>query len=82
MVSFYCGAKGYPVPRVTWQKVNSSLPDGRHVADQNGGLLIQDVKKSDQGTYKCTASNIFPGEAVAYADLTVQGNLINTINYI
>lgn len=73
IVSFYCGAKGYPVPKVTWHKVNASLPEGRYASDENGGLLIRNITKSDDGTYKCTAKNIFPGEAVAFAQLVVQG---------
>lgn len=35
--------------------------------------MIRNIAKSDEGTYKCTATNIFPGEAVAFAHLVIEG---------
>ena len=35
--------------------------------------MIRNAKKSDEGVYECTAKNIFPGNVVAFATVTVQG---------
>ena len=39
-----CTAAGNPPPKVTWAKVNSSLPVGRHVVESSGALILQDVR--------------------------------------
>jgi len=51
-----CGCS--PAIRLTWIKVNGRLPIGRYEMNHhNTELLIKDVRKSDEGDYKCTASN-------------------------
>ena len=66
-----CTAVGNPPPKVTWSKVNSSLPVGRHVAESSGALILQDVRPGDEGQYTCKAENLL-GSINATAKLTVQ----------
>ena len=66
-----CTADGHPPPRVTWSKVHSSLPDGRHVVESSGALILKNVKSEDDGVYSCTAENLL-GSMSSSARLTVQ----------
>ena len=66
-----CTAVGNPPPKVTWSKVNSSLPVGRHVVESSGALILQDVQPGDEGQYTCKAKNLL-GNINATAKLTVQ----------
>ena len=48
---------GYPAPVVTWRKLFGQLPQGR--AHYNNSVLkISDARKSDSGTYFCSAVNL------------------------
>ena len=69
-----CTAVGNPPPKVTWFKVNSSLPVGRHVVESSGALILQDVRPGDEGQYTCKAENLL-GTINASARLTVQCKL-------
>ena len=71
-VSFACDVQGNPKPRVTWAKLNSALPPGRHVIESGGGLLIRGARSRDVGVYVCTGRNAL-GSVTASANLTVQG---------
>ena len=66
-----CTADGNPRPRVTWSKLNSSLPVGRHVIDSSGALVVKDVRPGDDGVYTCKAENLL-GQVNASSKLTVQ----------
>ena len=66
-----CTADGHPHPRVTWSKVNSSLPIGRHVVESSGTLILNNVQSEDTGVYSCRAENLL-GNVNASAKLTVQ----------
>ena len=66
-----CTAVGNPPPKVTWSKMNSSLPVGRHVVESSGALILQDVRPGDEGQYTCKAENLL-GNINATAKLTVQ----------
>ena len=66
-----CTAGGNPPPRVTWSKLNSSLPVGRHVVKSSGALIVEDVRPGDDGVYSCRAENLL-GSVNATAKLTVQ----------
>ena len=66
-----CTGVGNPPPKVTWSKVNSSLPVGRHVVESSGALILQDVRPGDEGQYSCKAENLL-GNVNATAKLTVQ----------
>ena len=53
-------------------KTNTS---GRHFLSASGTLLIKDVTKSDEGNYRCTASNVI-GNKSAEAELTTYSKSI------
>ena len=65
-----CVADGNPTPQVTWSKLNSSLPIGRHVTTSSA-LIVKDVRPEDDGVYRCRAENLL-GSINATAKLTVQ----------
>ena len=66
-----CSADGYPTPQVTWSKLNSQLPVGRHVVEASGALILKDVRPGDEGVYSCKAKNLL-GSVDASAKLTVR----------
>ena len=66
-----CSADGYPTPQVTWSKMNSQLPVGRHVVESSGALILKYVRPGDEGVYSCKAKNLL-GSVDASAKLTVQ----------
>ena len=65
-----CVADGNPTPQVTWSKLNSSLPAGRHMITSSA-LIVKDVRSEDDGVYRCRAENLL-GSINATAKLTVQ----------
>ena len=79
-----CTTVGNPPPKVTWSKLNSLLPVGRHVVESSGALTVEDVRPGDDGVYSCRAENLL-GSVNATAKLTVQCKLshysILTISY-
>ena len=66
-----CSTDGYPTPQVTWSKLNSQLPVGRHVVESSGALILKYVRPGDEGVYSCKAKNLL-GSVDASAKLTVQ----------
>jgi len=66
-----CITDGNPRPKVTWSKLNSSLPVGRHVLESSGALIVKDVRPEDDGVYSCRAENLL-GQVNASAKLTAQ----------
>ena len=73
---FKCTVDGNPFPQVTWSKLNSSLPVGRHVVQSSGALILKDVRPGDKGVYTCTAENLL-GSVNASAKLVVQCKLFS-----
>ena len=65
-----CVADGNPTPQVTWSKLNSSLPAGRHMITSSA-LIVKDVRSEDDGVYRCRAENLL-GSINATAKLIVQ----------
>ncbi|XP_051534346.1 neural cell adhesion molecule 1-like isoform X6 [Myxocyprinus asiaticus] len=58
-VTLACHADGYPEPTVTWARGNVILESGeKYSLNEDGSeLTIKDVKKVDEGEYKCIARN-------------------------
>ena len=73
-----CTAAGNPPPKVTWTKLNFSLPAGRYVIEPSGALIVKDVMPGDDGVYSCRAENLL-GSVNATAKLTVQCKLFNML---
>ena len=71
---FRCTVDGNPLPQVTWTKLNSSLPVGRHVVQSSGALIVKEVRPDDEGVYSCTAKNLL-GSVNASAKLIVHCKL-------
>ena len=71
--SFQCSVNGNPEPLVVWNKVNNRSKIS-HSTVSGGKLLLQNVKGSDSGVYKCSASNIL-GQAQELVRLEVNGKL-------
>ena len=66
-----CSADGNPTPQITWSKMNSRLPVGRHKVESSGALILKDVRPEDEGVYSCEAKNLL-GSVNASAKLIVQ----------
>ena len=66
-----CSADGNPDPQITWSKMNSRLPVGRHMVESSGALILKDVRRGDEGVYSCEARNLL-GSVNASAKFTVQ----------
>ena len=66
-----CTVQGNPIPKITWSKLNSSLPAERHAVESSGALIVKNVRPGDDGVYLCSAENLL-GSVNATAKLTVQ----------
>ena len=74
-----CKADGHPPPQITWSKVSSPLPVGRHVIESSGALIIKNTKPEDDGAYSCRAENLL-GSVNASGKLTVQCEFCNFLS--
>ena len=75
---FYCFAGGQQRQRFAWTREDGQ-PMSRRVSVKGKRLKIKGVQKEDEGTYVCTARNVY-GFETASARLTVKGkcSLVNT----
>ena len=73
-----CTAHGNPPRKITWSKLNSSLPSGRHMIKPSGALIVRDVRPGYDGVYSCRAENLL-GSVNATAKLTVQCKLFSMV---
>lgn len=65
-VSMRCEAEGYPPPKITWIKLL-----GNQKVQEGNSLYIRDVQRSDQGWYRCIATNGFGQDATAEFKINV-----------
>ena len=72
--SFQCSVNGNPKPTVVWSKLNSQTKINQSVA-LGDTLILQNLKGSDAGVYKCSAANIL-GQTHALGHLIVNGELL------
>ncbi|KAI5105129.1 vascular endothelial growth factor receptor kdr-like isoform X1 [Silurus meridionalis] len=69
-----CLAHGVPPPLITWYKDKIPITEGPGITlNDSGVLIIQRVKKEDEGMYECQASNA-EGVAASSAVITVSGD--------
>lgn len=61
-----CEAEGYPPPKITWIKLL-----GNQKVQEGNSMYIRDVQRSDQGRYRCVASNGFGQDATAEFKMNV-----------
>ena len=71
---FQCSVSGNPEPAITWSKLDNQSEISQSAVSR-GKLLLQNVKGSDSGAYKCSASNIL-GQTQALVRLEVNGKII------
>uniref|UniRef100_A0AAV2JCT5 Peroxidase n=1 Tax=Knipowitschia caucasica TaxID=637954 RepID=A0AAV2JCT5_KNICA len=60
-VYFTCRAEGNPKPQIIWLRNNNALnmrEDHRLNLLEDGTLMIQDTRETDQGVYQCMAKNV------------------------
>uniref|UniRef100_A0A671MA41 receptor protein-tyrosine kinase n=1 Tax=Sinocyclocheilus anshuiensis TaxID=1608454 RepID=A0A671MA41_9TELE len=67
-----CLAKGMPEPDIKWYKDKTPVTEGPGITLKDGVLIIERVKKDDEGIYECRASND-RGDAKTSAVITVVG---------
>ncbi|KAJ7384342.1 hypothetical protein OS493_022455, partial [Desmophyllum pertusum] len=65
-VTLQCEAKGYPPPKLKWLKLL-----GNRVIGEGNFLFIANVQRSDQGRYRCIATNGFGDDATAEFKINV-----------
>ncbi|XP_077116591.1 basement membrane-specific heparan sulfate proteoglycan core protein isoform X3 [Ranitomeya variabilis] len=70
---FPCLASGFPVPEITWTKLEGDLPSDAGI--ENNVLTILSVKPEDAGTYVCTAANR-QGRVTAFSMLKVRERVV------
>ncbi|KAM4652668.1 basement membrane-specific heparan sulfate proteoglycan core protein [Discoglossus pictus] len=70
---FPCLASGFPVPEITWTKLEGDLPSDARI--ENNILTIASVKPEDAGTYVCTAANR-QGRVTAFSMLKVRERVV------
>ncbi|KAM9297026.1 LOW QUALITY PROTEIN: basement membrane-specific heparan sulfate proteoglycan core protein [Gastrophryne carolinensis] len=70
---FPCLASGFPVPEITWTKLEGDLPGNARI--ENNVLTLPSVKPEDAGTYVCTAANR-QGRVTAFSMLKVRERIV------
>lgn len=76
--------KGHPDPAVRWRKDGEYINTNKgrfHLAGP-GNLVINDVRQSDEGHYRCVAENVAGIRESLPAAMTVHGELNYRFSYI
>ncbi|XP_049659348.1 basement membrane-specific heparan sulfate proteoglycan core protein isoform X12 [Accipiter gentilis] len=68
-----CLASGFPVPEITWSKLEGELPAGARA--EGNVLTLPAVRHEDAGVYACAAAN-HRGQETAYYVLKVRERLV------
>ena len=56
-VTLSCNATGKPEPNITWTRVWENGTDSRALQSKDGYLVMANISRSSNGTYRCTAFN-------------------------
>ena len=56
-VTLSCNATGKPEPNITWTRVWENGTDSGELQSVDGYLVMADISRSSNGTYRCTAFN-------------------------
>lgn len=76
MAIFHCAApRGVPTPRIYWKKDDQIVRAGFGRVQQltNGSLIVNEVRKIDEGRFVCIAENMLGIRESSFATLTVYG---------
>ncbi|XP_027518083.1 vascular endothelial growth factor receptor kdr-like isoform X3 [Corapipo altera] len=68
-----CRVSGTPEPQVTWRKNGYPISVASGISMENNTLVIERVKKDDEGLYECRASNEL-GQDSTSAFIKIQGS--------
>ena len=52
-----CNATGKPEPNITWTRVWENGTDRGALQSEDGYLVMANISRSSNGTYRCTAFN-------------------------
>lgn len=80
MAVFHCAApRGVPTPRIYWKKDDQIVRAGFGRVQQltNGSLIVNEVRKIDEGRFVCIAENMLGIRESSFATLTVYGEWLN-----
>ncbi|XP_074691486.1 vascular endothelial growth factor receptor kdr-like [Strix aluco] len=67
-----CKVSGTPEPQITWRKNGYPISAASGISMENNTLVIERVKKDDEGLYECKASNDM-GQDSTSAFIKIQG---------
>ncbi|XP_069723890.1 vascular endothelial growth factor receptor kdr-like isoform X2 [Phaenicophaeus curvirostris] len=68
-----CKVRGTPEPQITWRKNGYPISAASGISMENNTLVIERVKKDDEGLYECRASNDMGQESTS-AFIKIQGS--------
>ncbi|KAF4800181.1 vascular endothelial growth factor receptor kdr-like protein [Turdus rufiventris] len=68
-----CKVSGTPEPQVTWRKNGYPISAASGISMENNTLVIERVKKDDEGLYECRASNDLGHDSTS-AFIKIQGS--------
>ncbi|XP_061862722.1 vascular endothelial growth factor receptor kdr-like isoform X1 [Colius striatus] len=68
-----CKVSGTPEPQITWRKNGFPISAASGISMENNTLVIERVKKDDEGLYECRASNDM-GQDSTSAFIKIQGS--------
>ena len=73
-LSLNCSATGDPQPVISWKKQGDQLPVGRS-QQNNGALVIRNLKRGDTGIYICVATSAGVFDVETVTSVEVKGRL-------
>ncbi|XP_009072827.1 PREDICTED: vascular endothelial growth factor receptor kdr-like [Acanthisitta chloris] len=68
-----CRVSGTPEPQITWRKNGYPISAASGISMENNTLIIERVKKDDEGVYECQAANDM-GQDSTSAFIKIQGS--------